>query len=117
MKYKLFSLEYLINEELTEDDLFLLFETSSLNYSLIVAMHRLCDMYTSETKIIKDIKKDNSWVEMHHFKSIKERKCFVDNIAKVAKNVYSYSDYIAKRWAEDWMLYYGFSIKQKKKLF
>ena len=110
MKHKLFSLEYLSNEELTEDDLFLLFETNSLNYSLIVAMYRYCGIYTHENKIISDIKKDNSWINFHHFKNDKDRSSFTNIVKNVVKNVYTYSDYVAQRWADDWMLHYGFSI-------
>ena len=52
--YKIFDLDYLQNAELTEDDLYYLFETPSLNYSLLVDMFNFTNQeITDEKKIIK----------------------------------------------------------------
>ena len=57
--YKIFSLDYLRNEELTEDDLYYIFETPSLNYSLLVGEFLLTEQEISdEKKIIKLAKTD-----------------------------------------------------------
>lgn len=108
---KIFELDYLAVAELTEDDLYHLFETPSLNYSIIKAMYLATDEYTSAKHLVKKIKCNNGWLSTKHFKSYKDRDKFVNKLISVIKNVYQYSEIIAKRWVDDWMFHYGFSLK------
>ena len=108
---KIFEIDYLIGNELTEDDLYNLFETESLNYSFIIEQYRFLNEYTSPNKISQDFTRDNGWLNKKHFHSIKERQKFVSKIEKAVQNIYQYSEFMAKRWVAEWMFHYGFSLK------
>lgn len=110
---KIFELEYLAKEDLTENDLHYLFDKSSLIYSLIQGMHRITGDYTNIAKIVNDSKHDNGWINRRHFRSKRERDKFISQAIDVIKNVYQYSDYLSKRWVDDFMFHYGFSIYKK----
>lgn len=107
---KIFELEYLANEDLSENDLYYLFETKSLFFSLIQEMYRTNGEFTNINKIIHDIKHDNGWLSKRHFKTKNHRDRFVKLATNVIKNVYQYSDYMAKRWVDDFMFHYGFTL-------
>lgn len=107
---KIFDLNYLMNEELTEDDLYHLFETESLNYSFIIEMFRFLNELTNPKKLAHDFHKNNGWINKKKFCSMKERTKFTDKLEKAIKNIYQYSDYLSKRWVDDWMFHYGFSV-------
>ena len=52
--YKIFEMDYLMNNDLSEDDLYYLFETASLNYSLLINEFKYSNQeLTDEKKIIK----------------------------------------------------------------
>ena len=40
-KIEIYDLDYLVNAELTEEDLYNIFETPSLNYSLVINMFKI----------------------------------------------------------------------------
>ena len=56
---RIYPIDYLINEELTESDLNYLFDTKSLLYCIIIGMYRFIDNRKHNCDIIKDCKKDN----------------------------------------------------------
>ena len=108
---KIFDLDYLATAELEEDDLYHLFETPSLLYSIIKAMYLFTNEFTSIKTLAKKFRRDNGWLTNKHFKTQKERDEFEKKLVKVIQNVYQYSEFMAKRWVDDWMFHYGFSIK------
>ena len=108
---KIFDLDYLATAELEEDDLYHLFETPSLLYSIIKAMYLSTNEFTSIKTLAKNFRRDNGWLTNKHFKTQKERDEFEKKLVKVIQNVYQYSEFMAKRWVDDWMFHYGFSIK------
>lgn len=110
-KYKIYTLDYLCNEELTEEDLYYLFDTPSLNYSLIINMFRHSGENTkSDAELINIAKTDSKWV-YKYFWTKKERITYLNKIISVFKNVYQYKEVMATQRAQWWLFYYGLSIK------
>lgn len=107
---KIFDLDYLEKNELTDDDLYNLFDCKSLIYSLVIGMFKYAGYkkYTNET-IIKIIKTDPNWVYKHFWKK-RQRKEFENKLIKIFKNVYWYSDIVALKRAQNWMIVYGLNI-------
>ena len=107
---KIYSINYLINEELTENDLVNLFDNNSLIYSIIIGMYEHIHSKKHIKDIIKNIRKDSKWLSKNQW-TINERESYENKLTKVFKNIYSYNDYIAKIKAEWYMTLYGFNLK------
>lgn len=107
---KIYSLKYLINNDLTESDLNNLFETDSLIYSIIVNMYMFINSKKSYVNIVKDIRKNNDWISRNKW-SNKERNLYEHKLKDAFKNIYSLSDEIALQKAQWYMTIYGFDIK------
>lgn len=113
--YKIFDIDYLQTAELTEDDLYYLFDTQSLNYSLLIDMFRRTKQsLTDEKKIIKMVKDDKDWM-YKYFWTPKQRDDFIDLIVKVYENVYYYQKKEALQRAQWWIFMYGFSNTELKR--
>lgn len=115
-KYKIFDLDYLQNNEFTEEDLIYLFETPSLNYSLIIGMFRLYDKCNfSDEKIINIITTDTKWM-YKHFWNKDQRNEFISILKKCYYNIYRYNDEMCAAMTDMWIVQFGFtSARQKKK--
>lgn len=115
--YKIFELDYLINDDLTEDDLYYLFETPSLNYSLLVNMFLFTNQeITDEKKIIKLAKTDRDWM-YKYFWNKNQRKDFEELMVKAYRNIYQCGEYEAESRVSWWILMYGLTdenLKDKK---
>ena len=107
---KIYPIEYLINEELSESDLSNLFDTQSLLYSIIIGMYRHISSKRKNSDIINNIKKDRQWLIKNKW-TIKERDLYEQQLAKALKNIYYISDEIAMQKAQWYMIVYGFDIK------
>lgn len=112
--YKIFDFDYLINGDLTEDDLYYLFETPSLNYSLLVNMFLLTNQeITDEKKIIKLAKTDRDWM-YKYFWTKSQRKDFEELMFKAYKNIYQCGEDEAKSRISWWILMYGLTNEELK---
>ena len=69
---KIYSLDYLMNEELSDLDLNNLFDTKSLIYSFIIEMFKFIHSKKRPNEIIKMVKNENNWMDRYSW-SIKER--------------------------------------------
>ena len=118
--YKIFELDYLKNEELSEDDLYYLFETPSLNYSLLVGEFLFTNQeLKDEKKIIKLAKTDKDWM-YKYFWSAEQRKEFESICNKIFKNIYCSKDAEAESKTAWWILMYGLTdskLQNNKKIF
>ena len=112
-KIKVFDLDYLSNEEFTEDDLYRLFETPSLNRSLVIGMFRFIGNDNDELDILNLVKTKENWMNDILWSFTKKQK-FRDILINISKNLYQYSEKTAANWADEWLLRYGFGVKQKK---
>lgn len=110
---KIYSIDYLCDEELSEVDIYNLFETNSLLYSIIIEQFRKIGDTRQAWKIIKECKEDKNWVYKYNFESIKERKKFENKIIKIFQNLYQYKKYKAEQEAAWFMFSYGFSVNGK----
>jgi hypothetical protein len=111
---KIYPMEYLMNEELTEADLNNVFDTPSLLYSIIINMFHFAG-YTSKrnTQIIKMIKEDKRWMYNNYW-THKQAKEYEDILTKVFMNVYCESEYRARSKAQWEMIWHGLHVKGNK---
>ena len=114
--YKIFDIDYLLNQELTEDDLYYIFDTKSLSYSMIVNMFRFTNQeITDEKKIINLCKNDKDWM-YKYFWTDKQLKEYENIVKEVYKKIKYYNDREAEEYAQWWITLYGLSnIKMKDK--
>lgn len=113
MKTKIYSIDYLMNEELTDEDLNALCNSNSLIISLIIAMYRFMGSKKPDNDIKEQIKKDTNWLTEHKWTEHK-RYQFEKKVAKVYKNIYSYGDTIALQKAQWFTSIYGFNLYIRK---
>ena len=112
--YKIYEVDYLINNDLSEDDLYYLFETHSLSYSLVINMFRRTKQaLTDEKKIINLVRTDRDWM-YKYFWSKKERESFEEDVRKIYKNIYQCGDTEAESRASWWLFMYGLTNEDLK---
>ena len=105
--YKIFEMEYLQKANLTEDDLYYLFETPSLNYSFLIdEFKRTNQNVIDEKKIINIAKTDKDWM-YKYFWTDKQREEFENDIKKAYMNIMQCGEVEALSSAQWWILYYG----------
>lgn len=109
-KVRVYDIDYLMNEELTESDLTSLFDTPSLNYSLIISMFNHIGLKMKNFEIIKRVKKDHRWMYETTWTHSQQRE-FENKVISVMKNVYNYGDFISLQRGQWWMTMYGFKVK------
>ena len=113
--YKIFDIDYLQNGELTEDDLYYLFETNSLTFSLIIEMFRFSKQeLLDEKKILNLIKNDKDWM-YKYFWTDKQRSDFENIVFNVYKNVKYCGDVEGDSLAKWWITEYGLTNKDLKR--
>ena len=106
--YKIFDIDYLCNAEFTEDDLYYIFETKSLNYSFLVNMFNRTNQPITEDKKIIALVKNNGW-QYKYFWTDKQREDFENDIIKAYKNIYICDSREAQCYAQFWVIQYGLS--------
>lgn len=111
--YKIFTSDYLLAGDFTDDDLHYLFETNSLCLSLIVDMFiKTKQEITDEKKIVSLVKQDG-WM-YNYFWTEKQRDKFTDDVVKIFENVYFYSGDAALSRAQWWITLYGLTNSKMK---
>lgn len=111
-KIKIFDLDYLRNADYTDDDLFLIFETPSLKYSLLYGMFKFAGIQIPNNDIVKFVKCKN-WV-YKNFWSTKKCRDFEDIVKDIYKRVYYMSEYNARAKAQTFIIQYGLTNKNVK---
>ena len=107
---KLYTLEYLLNEELTDEDLVNILYKKSFNYSIIYNMFKFIDKEEDESILYNKIIKDNTWLNTYHFTKRQYNK-YKDILAQIYKNIYQVGIKTAYINADNWLMFYGFKIK------
>ena len=110
---KIYPIDYLINEELTEYDLSNLFDTKSFIYSIIINMFRENNIKLSNSDIIKMITNDKDWMNKYTWSKDKFDS-FESKLSNAYKNIYNYDDKVSKQYAQWWMTIYGFSTNKNQ---
>lgn len=113
-KVKIYDINYLVNEELTEDDLYNIFETPSLTYSLVIGMFKESGSTMSEKEILKLCKTDTDWM-YKHFWTQKQKNNYYKKVTSIVHNVYQYDEIQSTSWTDWWMFMYGLSVKNDNK--
>lgn len=108
---KIYSINYLMNNELTDNDLSNLLDNNkiSLKYSLIIGMFRLIKSKKRNYEIDKIIKTDN-WNDNIWWTKDQLEK-YERMISKVYMNVYQYSEMKSLSLAQWFISIYGFRVK------
>ena len=110
---KIFTIEYLRNTELTEEDLHYIFDTSSLIYSLIISEIKLAGYNNVDNAtIINDIIKDNEWLNKYQWSPMLRNE-FTDILTDVFCNIYQVQESLARQRAEMFLINYGLVCKSK----
>lgn len=112
-KYKIFTIDYLANEEFSEEDLYWLFDTPSLQYSLVVGMIKSVNNDLKDNDIVSMCKKDNSWIYKYSWNNA-QCKNFINTLNKIFMNIYRISETNAKVNAQMFMIKYGLHVKNNK---
>lgn len=112
--YKIFEMDYLQHAELTEDDLYYLFETPSLNYSFLVdEFKRSNQEITDEKKIINLAKTDKDWMYKYFWTS-EQREEFEKAIKEAYINIRQCGEEEAISSSQWWILMYGLTNSKLK---
>lgn len=107
---RVYPIDYLINNDLTETDLSHLFDTPSLKYSIIIGMFRYLGKKKRNSDIIKLITKNNNWINNNEWTE-DQFKSYENKLIQVYKNLYYYKDIKATSMAQNFMVLYGFKVK------
>lgn len=112
--HTIFTMDYLCNAELTEQDLNVVFESGNFTLSVIVGMHRYIGDKRTAKQIIDSCKKDEDWFNNKSW-SLESFKNFCAQLSKAYKNVWYYSDIKSKFLADMWLNNFGFRIDKNMK--
>lgn len=109
---KIYPIEYLEKEELTDTDINNLLNknSKSLLYSFIINMFKHAGIQKKNYQIIKMICNEDNWMNKYKWNN-KQRKEFEDKITKAYKNIYQYGNELSRSYAEWFSIVYGFSTK------
>lgn len=101
-----------MNEELSEQDIYNLFDTNSLLYSLVIGQFRYLKDMRPGWQIIKECKEDPNWMNSHKYPTEESRNIFKDKLEKIYINLYQHKADRAESEAGWWMFAYGFQYEQ-----
>lgn len=109
---RIFPIEYLISEELTESDLTWLFDkgSKSLLYSIILGMFKVIGTTKRNYQIIKMIKSDDKWYEKFNWTK-EEFENYEEKVALAIKNLYQYNLEESRIMAQNIMSNYSITVK------
>lgn len=108
--YKIYTMKYLKEKELTENDLYYLFDTPSLNYSLVVNMFKFAGKKMKADDVLNICTTNERWMYEYHWTKDQHDK-WVNEVAEVYKNVYQDGPEKARNGAEWWTFMYGMSVE------
>lgn len=108
----IYPIEYLINEELSDNDLNNLLDNKkrALRYSLIIGMFKFIKSPKRNYQIIKSMTSNKNWFKNTTW-TIEQQNEYEQLVIKVYKNVYQYKDQTAISLAQWFMSIYGLDIE------
>lgn len=112
---KVYPIEYLIKEELTEQDISNLLDNGKigLTASLIVGMFKYIGSKKKTSHILKAISTDSSWIKKYTWKK-RQRDEYEKLVIKVFKNIYQYKELQVVSLAQWFMIKYGLNVEGTK---
>lgn len=108
----IYPIEYLIKEELTDNDLSNLLDNDKigLKYSLIIGMFKYIKSPKRNYQIIKIIKSDDQWFKKTRWSKEKHNE-YEKLVIDVYKNIYQYKNTTAIALGQWFMTIYGLSVE------
>lgn len=108
----IYPIEYLINEELSDNDLNNLLDNKkrALRYSLIIGMFKFIKSPKRNYQIIKSMTSNKNWFKNTTWTTEQQNE-YEQLVIKVYKNVYQYKDQTAISLAQWFMSIYGLDIE------
>lgn len=106
----IYPIEYLANNELTDNDLSNLLDKNGLKYSLIIGMFKFIKSPKRNYQIIKSITSNKNWYKKTTW-SQKQQYEYEQLVIKVYKNIYQYKELAAISLAQWFMSIYGLTIE------
>ena len=107
---KLYKIDYLMNAELTDDDIHNLLDNNALEWSLINRMMELSGNSMSTSELRKTVGSSNTWMDNLYWSSDQSRE-FHDELTLVYMNVYQWKESRARSQADWFIIYLGLKIK------
>lgn len=109
-----YSVDYLINHELNENELYDLFETPSLHYSLFLGMFAFIGDKRTPDELITMGKKDSDWM-YKNFWSEQQKQQYIELVTKILMNIYQFGKETSRHNAEHWVCFNGLSLENLRK--
>lgn len=109
-EYKIYTMKYLKEKELTENDLYYLFDTPSLNYSLIVNMFKFTRKKMTADEILNECKTNERWMYEYYW-TREQRNKWIDELTEIYKNIYQTGPEESRNSAEWWTFLYGMTVE------
>ena len=106
----IYPIEYLANNELTDNDLSNLLDKNGLKYSLIIGMFKFIKSPKRNYQIIKSITSNKNWYKKTTW-SPKQQYEYEQLVIKVYKNIYQYKELAAISLAQWFMSIYGLTTE------
>lgn len=106
----IYPIEYLANNELTDNDLSNLLDKNGLKYSLIIGMFKFIKSPKRNYQIIKSITSNKNWYKKTTW-STKQQYEYEQLVIKVYKNIYQYKELAAISLAQWFMSIYGLTTE------
>ena len=106
----IYPIEYLANNELTDNDLINLLDKCGLKYSLIIGMFKFIKSPKRNYQIIKSITSNKNWYKKTTWSS-KQQYEYEQLVIKVYKNIYQYKELAAISLAQWFMSIYGLTTE------
>jgi len=113
---KIFPIKYLLENEISENDIDSLLDNKCKNllYSIIIGMFRFIKSKKSNEEIISLIHNNETWMDDYQWS--KDQYHQYENIlTKIIKKIYSYGDIKALSIAQWYITLFGFKLKTQKK--
>ena len=107
MKYQVYPLEELISRDFDDEEIDVV--SKNLQISLISAMFNKIGINHSVKEILK-ICKNSNWNNNYHW-TRKQYHDFHTSLCKVLYNLYRFGNLKCERTSDDWLLFYGFTVK------
>ena len=107
---KLYKIDYLMNAELTDDDIHNLLDNNALEWSLINRMMELSGNSMSTSELRKTVGSSNTWMDNYYWSDEQSRE-FHDELTSVYMNVYQWKESRARSQADWFIIYLGLQIK------
>ena len=107
---KLYKIDYLMNAELTDDDIHNLLDNHALEWSLINRMMELSGNSMSTSELRKTVNSSNTWMDNIYWTNEQSRE-FHNELTSVYMNVYQWKESRARSQADWFIIYLGIRIK------